>query len=54
MQGMLGYLNNMQLEKLQEVLEHTLFHKQISDTEEETNAGLTNEHFLNNFFRQSG
>lgn len=49
MQGMLGYLNNMQLEKLQEVLEHTLFHKQISDTEEETNAGLTNEHFLNNF-----
>lgn len=49
MQGMLGYLNNMQLEKLQEVLEHTLFHKQISDTEEETNAGLTNEQFLNNF-----
>ena len=49
MQGMLGYLNNMQLEKLQEVLEHTLFHNQISDTEEETNAGLTNEQFLNNF-----
>lgn len=49
MQGMLGYLNNMQLEKLQEVLEHTLFYKQISDTEEETNAGLTNEQFLNNF-----
>lgn len=49
MQGMLGYLNNMQLEKLQEVLEHTLFHKQISETGEETNAGLTNEQFLNNF-----
>ncbi|MCT7668252.1 site-specific tyrosine recombinase/integron integrase [Lactobacillus iners] len=49
MQGMLGYLNNTQLEKLQEVLEHTLFHKQISDTEEEVNAGLTNEVFLNNF-----
>lgn len=49
MQGMLGYLNNMQLEKLQEVLEHTLFHKQISYTEEETNAVLTNEQFLNNF-----
>lgn len=49
MQGMLGYLNNMQLEKLQEVLEHTLFHKQIRETEEETNAGLTNEQFLNNF-----
>ncbi|MFU0539581.1 site-specific tyrosine recombinase/integron integrase [Gardnerella vaginalis] len=49
MQGMLGYLNNMQLEKLQEVLEHTLFHKQISETEEEVNVGLTNEQFLNNF-----
>ena len=49
MQRMLGYLNNMQLEKLQEVLEHTLFHKQISETEEGTNAGLTNEQFLNNF-----
>lgn len=49
MQGMLGYLNNMQLEKLQEVLEHTLFHKQINEMEEETNAGLKNEQFLNNF-----
>lgn len=49
MQGMLGYLNNMQLEKLQEVLEHTLFHKKINEMEEETNAGLKNEQFLNNF-----
>lgn len=49
MQGMLGYLNNMQLEKLQEVLEHALFHKQVSETEEEVNAELTNEQFLNNF-----
>lgn len=49
MQGMLGCLNNMQLEKLQEVLEHALFHKQVSETEEEINAELTNEQFLNNF-----
>lgn len=49
MQGMLGCLNNMQLEKLQEVLEHALFHKQVSETEEEVNAELTNEQFLNNF-----
>ncbi|EFQ50661.1 site-specific recombinase, phage integrase family [Lactobacillus iners LEAF 2062A-h1] len=49
MQGMLCYLNNMQLEKLQEVLEHALFHKQVSETEEEVNAELTNEQFLNNF-----
>ena len=49
MQGMLGCLNNMQLEKLQEVLEHALFHKQVSETEEEANAELTNEQFLNNF-----
>ena len=49
MQSMLGCLNNMQLEKLQEVLEHALFHKQVSETEEEVNAELTNEQFLNNF-----
>ncbi|UQA79440.1 tyrosine-type recombinase/integrase [Gardnerella vaginalis] len=49
MQSMLGCLNNMQLEKLQEVLEHALFHKQVSETEEEANAELTNEQFLNNF-----
>ena len=49
MQGMLGYLNNMQLEKLQEVLEHVLFHNQVSETEEEANAELTNEQFLNHF-----
>lgn len=49
MQSMLGCLNNMQLEKLQEVLEHALFHKQVSETEEEANAELTNEQFLNHF-----
>ena len=49
LQSMLGCLNNMQLEKLQEVLEHALFHKQVSETEEETNVELTNKQFLNNF-----
>lgn len=32
MQGMLGTLNNEQLEKLQRVLEHTLFSKEITDS----------------------
>lgn len=49
MQGMLGCLNNMQLERLQEVLGHALFHKQVSETEEEVNAALTNEQLLDNF-----
>ena len=49
MQGMLGCLNNAQLEKLQEVLEHALFHKQVSETEEEENVALTNEQLLDNF-----
>ena len=49
MQGMLGCLNNVQLERLQEVLEHVLFHKQISETEEEVNAVLTNEQLLESF-----
>ena len=49
MQGMLGCLNNVQLERLQEVLEHALFHKQISETEEEVNSALTNEQLLEDF-----
>lgn len=49
MQGMLSFLNNVQMEKLQEVLEHALFHKQVSETEEDGNAVLTNEQLLNNF-----
>ncbi|WP_195539160.1 site-specific tyrosine recombinase/integron integrase [Eubacterium maltosivorans] len=32
LQGMLGTLNNAQLEKLQKVLEHTLFGKEITET----------------------
>lgn len=49
MQGMLGCLNNVQLEKLQEVMEHALFHKQVSETEDEIDAALTNEQLLDNF-----
>lgn len=49
MQGMLGCLNNVQLERLQEVLAHALFHKQISETEEEVNEALTNEQLLESF-----
>ena len=49
MQGMLGCLNNAQLERLQEALEHALFHKQVSEMEEEVNAALTNEQLLDNF-----
>ncbi len=49
MQGMLGCFNNVQLERLQEVLEHSLFQKQISEAEEEVNAALTNEQLLENF-----
>ena len=49
MQGMLSCLNNVQLERLQEVLEHALFHKQISETEEEVNEALTNEQLLERF-----
>lgn len=49
MQGMLSYLNNVQMEKLQEVLEHALFHKQVSETEEDRNAVLTNVQLLDNF-----
>lgn len=48
-QGMLGCLNNVQLERLQEVLRHTLFRKQVSESEEEVTAALTNEQLLENF-----
>ena len=49
MQGMLGCLNNVQMERLQIVLNHALFHKQVSETEEEANAVLTNKQLLDNF-----
>lgn len=49
MQGMLGCLNNAQLGRLQEVLEHSLFHKEITETENESDDGVTNEHYLDLF-----
>ena len=49
MQGMLGCLNNAQLERLQKVLEHSLFHKEITETENESDDGATNEHYLDLF-----
>lgn len=49
MQGMLSFLNNVQMEKLQEVLEHALFHKQVTETEEDGNTVLTNKQLLDNF-----
>ena len=49
MQGMLGILNNAQLERLQEVLEHALFQKQVSVTENENDAVITNNQLLDNF-----
>lgn len=48
-QGMLGCLNNVQLERLQEVLRHALFRKQVSESEAEVTAALTNEQLLDNF-----
>ena len=49
MQEMLGCLNNVQLQKLQEVLEHSLFHKKITEDEQGTEIGQTNEQLLNSF-----
>lgn len=49
MQGMLGCLNNMQLERLQEVLEHALFHKHVSEANVDESVLLTNEQLLDNF-----
>ena len=49
MQGMLKYLNNVQIERLQEVLEHALFDKQISGEEKEKKIVITNEQLLDSF-----
>ena len=49
MQGMLGILNNAQFELLQEVMEHALFHKDIVETEQTKDDGITNEQFLESF-----
>ena len=36
-QGMLPYLNNAQTERLQEVLQHTLFDYEVTKTEKDRN-----------------
>ena len=49
MQEMLVSLNNAQLERLQEVLEHALFHKEITETEQGSENGTTNMQLLESF-----
>jgi len=49
MQGMLSSLNNAQLERLQGVLEHALFHKEITEIKKEADTGATNEQLLGDF-----
>ncbi|AYD39426.1 integrase [Clostridium fermenticellae] len=49
MQGMLGCLNNAQLGRLQEVLEHALFHKKIIETEQEVDTEVSNGQLLESF-----
>jgi site-specific recombinase XerD len=49
MQAMLGSLNNAQLEKLQEVLEHALFYKDLIETEENYDDKIANHTLLESF-----
>ena len=49
MQEMLVSLNNAQLERLQEVLEHALFHKEITETEQSSENDTTNMQLLESF-----
>lgn len=49
MQEMLGCLNNVQLQRLQEVLEHALFNKKITEDEQGLEIGKTNEQLLDSF-----
>jgi site-specific recombinase XerD len=49
MQEMLGSINNAQLERLQEVLEHALFHKEITETDQSSENGTTNMQLLESF-----
>lgn len=48
-QGMLGCLNNAQLERLQEVLQHALFNREITEKEQEADALATNQQLLDSF-----
>ena len=47
-QGMLGSLNNAQLERLREVLEHALFNKDVTETEE-GGCAVSNDQLLDSF-----
>lgn len=47
-QGMLGTLNNAQLEKLQHVMEHALYGKEVVEKQSE-DIGTSNEHLLQSF-----
>lgn len=49
MQGMVGVLNNWQLQRLQDVLEVAFFNKEVSETRAESHAGPTNEELLSCF-----
>lgn len=48
-QEMLCSLNNAQLERLQEVLQHVLFNKEITEKEHETNDETKNQQLLESF-----
>lgn len=48
-QGMLGSLNNAQLERLQEVLQHAFFNKEVIEKEADANDATTNEQLLEAF-----
>lgn len=49
-QGMLPYLNNAQTQRLQEVLQHTLFDYEVAKTE--SDKGLSEQNLVNCFYRQ--
>ena len=54
MQGMLGSLNNVQLERLKEVLEHAFFNKQVSEAQEENDSSPANEKLLDGGYTLGG
>lgn len=49
MQEMLSSLNNAQLQRLQEVLEHALFHKEVKEVANENEPAVTNTQMLDTF-----
>ena len=50
-QGMLPYLNNAQTERLQEVLQHTLFDYEVTKTEKDKE--LSEQNLVESSYRQS-